>query len=148
MLSRLCLLSALLFTASSSFGQTAEPPVVPGEGGPWGILWGFVFVVVTLATFALVTQGLGALFSSRDKARAARRRAADAAETPPRTHPPAPPEPKPEMEGPDARILAIIAAAIHVTLHEPVRIVSVSEVNRGGWAAEGRRQIFGSHRVR
>jgi len=47
-------------------------------------------------------------------------------------------------------ILAVIAAAIHVTLGREARIVGVTpaRLDDHTWSLEGRRQIFHSHKVR
>ena len=48
------------------------------------------------------------------------------------------------------QIVAAISAAIHTTLRARHRIISVGEIcpNRQAWSAEGRRQVFSSHKVR
>jgi hypothetical protein len=44
--------------------------------------------------------------------------------------------------------LAVVAAAVHSVIGDrPHRVVSVRSTG-AGWAQEGRRQIFSSHRVR
>jgi Na+-transporting methylmalonyl-CoA/oxaloacetate decarboxylase gamma subunit len=57
--------------------------------------------------------------------------------------------------GPPPEIVAAIAAAVHIVVKEPHRIVSIhpqistqAAVNMNAWSAEGRRHIFSSHRVR
>jgi hypothetical protein len=47
-------------------------------------------------------------------------------------------------------VVAIISAAIHTTLKGRHRIISVGQIcpNRQAWSAEGRRQVFSSHKVR
>jgi len=73
-----------------------------------------------------------------------------------RRHPqlePAPvsaPAPAPAVEpGPDATTLAIIAAAIHVTIGGPHRIHAITAADHPvDWAREGRRHHFASHQVR
>ncbi len=47
-------------------------------------------------------------------------------------------------------ILAVIAAAIHVTLGHGVRVIGVTpaRIDDHTWSLEGRRQIFHSHKVR
>jgi hypothetical protein len=46
--------------------------------------------------------------------------------------------------------VAAISAAVHTTLRARLRILSVGQVcpNRQAWSAEGRRQVFDSHKVR
>lgn len=133
------------FLAAPALHAQEVPAPSEATGVPWGILWGFVFVLSVLALFAGLTQGMGMIFVGRDRAAATKRRAEEAAENPRREHAPAK---EAAAGGPPPEILAVIAAAIHVTLHDPVRIVSVRQVPTRNWAAEGRRQIFGSHRVR
>lgn len=50
----------------------------------------------------------------------------------------------------EPEVVAAISAAIHTTLGARHRIISVGEIypNRLAWSAEGRRQVFGSHKVR
>lgn len=47
-------------------------------------------------------------------------------------------------------VVAAISAAIHTTLKGNLRIISVGEIcpNRQAWSAEGRRQVFQSHKFR
>jgi hypothetical protein len=47
-------------------------------------------------------------------------------------------------------LVAAISAAVHTTLRARHRIISVGEIcpNRQAWSAEGRRQVFSSHKVR
>ncbi|MGF1451418.1 MAG: OadG family transporter subunit [Opitutales bacterium] len=144
--------ATLLLSTPWLQAQEAVEPLVEEGDGPWGILWGFVFVVVVLALFAGITQVMGMIFVARDRAEKERRRAEDERESPPRAASTASPEgaspPATQQEGPPPHVLAVIAAAIHTTLHEPVRIVSIRQAPGANWAAEGRRQIAGSHRVR
>jgi len=49
--------------------------------------------------------------------------------------------------GMDPRAVAIIAAAVHATLGQRVRVVSMRPV-QAGWAQEGRRAHFRSHAIR
>jgi hypothetical protein len=46
--------------------------------------------------------------------------------------------------------VAAISAAVHTTLRARLRILSVGQVcpHRQAWSAEGRRQVFSSHKVR
>ena len=126
------------------------------------VVLGFLFVLVVLALLAAVTALIGAFFTrqaAREATRAARSAgeaaekavAAGAAASAPGAGAAAAPEPEPEAEPPVAenpRLLAVVAAAVHTVFGErPHRIVSVRQ-SRTGWAQEGRRQIFSSHRVR
>ncbi|MBK9989446.1 MAG: hypothetical protein IPP19_01610 [Verrucomicrobia bacterium] len=47
-------------------------------------------------------------------------------------------------------VVAAISAAIHTTLGGRNRILSIGQIcpNRQAWSAEGRRQVFSSHKVR
>lgn len=45
-------------------------------------------------------------------------------------------------------LYAIIAAAVHVTFGNSLRIVAVIPLADRDWAREGRRDIFTSHRLR
>jgi len=47
-------------------------------------------------------------------------------------------------------VVAAISAAIHTTLKGNHRIISVGQIcaSRQAWSAEGRRQVFSSHKVR
>ena len=46
--------------------------------------------------------------------------------------------------------VAAISTAVHTTLRSRLRILSVGQVSadRQAWSAEGRRQVFASHKVR
>jgi len=108
------------------------------------ILLGFFFVVIVLATLSLVTSLIGTVF-----------RNAKAPEPEPDLAPAPQIATKPaktdeelifgDHEHPE-HIPAILAAAVHNVLSgKPHRIVNI----RGtGWAEEGRRQIFRSHKFR
>jgi len=59
------------------------------------------------------------------------------------------------VEGEDPALLAVLAAAVAVTLGPKARIVGVSPVQQGqsisaitAWSMEGRREIYLSHRIR
>lgn len=123
---------------------------------------GFTFVMVVLALLAMVTALLGAVFSRAD-AKAAAKSAALAAEAAAKiaamgasaaapaaaATPAAAPASTPEANNQeDPAILAVVAAAVHSVIGDRAhRIVSVRP-GGPGWAQEGRRQIFSSHRVR
>ncbi|MBK1880574.1 OadG family transporter subunit [Pelagicoccus mobilis] len=114
------------------------------------IVGGFVFVVVVLATLSIVTSLIGVLCSRLIKEPTAEQKPA----------PQAAPAAKPAAaatkqvngieadEDIPAHVIALIAAATHVILEgRPQRIVSIRGTTQG-WAQEGRREIFSSHRVR
>lgn len=126
------------------------------------VVIGFLFVMVVLTLIAAVTSGMGFYFVRRaaaDSAKAARlaKEAAEAsakvakssasvaeavAAVPQKLAKPA------EEEEEDPALVAVISAAVHTMLKDrPHRIVSI-RTGGPGWAQEGRRQIFSSHRVR
>jgi Na+-transporting methylmalonyl-CoA/oxaloacetate decarboxylase gamma subunit len=110
---------------------------------------GFSFVMVVLALLALVTAGIGAIFIRFDAAASAKAAAASAkaaAATAKSTSATAAPAVVNEAE--DPALIAVIAAAVHSVIGDRAhRIVSIRQ-GGPGWAQEGRRQIFSSHRVR
>ena len=117
---------------------------------------GFLFVMLVLCALALVTSTIG-FFFARSAAKAASLAAAaalakaEAVERAQRN----PPGPAPtasadasEPVGEDPALLAVIAAAVHCVIGDrPHRVISIRR-DGPGWAQEGRRQIFSSHRVR
>jgi Na+-transporting methylmalonyl-CoA/oxaloacetate decarboxylase gamma subunit len=106
---------------------------------------GFIFVMVVLALLAMVTAALGAIFIRFD-AKAAAKAAAIAAEAA-ALAPTADPEAL-DYDKEDPALVAVIAAAVHSVIGDRAhRIVSIRP-GGPGWAQEGRRQIFSSHRVR
>ena len=118
------------------------------------ILVGFLFVMVVLAVLAAITATIGALFS-RQAAKSARQALALAQQKSETPEPATATEAKPvdstsaETDASlDPHLLAVIAAAVHTVVGaRPHRVISI--VPRGpGWAQEGRRQIFSSHRTR
>jgi Na+-transporting methylmalonyl-CoA/oxaloacetate decarboxylase gamma subunit len=111
---------------------------------------GFLLVVVVLALLAAITSAIGAFFSSQ-AARSAAHAAQAAAE---KTPSPAGASATPVAEAAESvfenspAFFALIAAAVHSVAGDRAhRIVSISSSSEG-WAQEGRRQIFSSHRVR
>ncbi len=113
------------------------------------IVIGFLFVVVVLATLSIVTSVIGVVCAKliKDESEVATKAA-------PAPAPAAEPTPAPRADGIETdgdipeHIIALIATATHVILKgRPQKIVSIR--GRGqGWAQEGRRDIFSSHRVR
>jgi hypothetical protein len=70
---------------------------------------------------------------------------------PPAPGKPAPAEPVPPPEPAlDAGVLAAIAAAVATMVRRPHRIIAVQPESEAqhAWSAEGRREIYHSHRVR
>jgi len=132
--------------------QAASKP--PGAAaGPFEVLVvGFLFVIFVLALLASVTSGLGMLFARGAKAEAAKaRKAAEAAgekDFPAAESPDAGATAEAAAPAGDPAFLAVVAAAVHTVYGDrPHRLVSVRSAG-SGWAQEGRRQIFSSHRVR
>lgn len=128
------------------------------------VVIGFLFVLMVLAILALVTSVMGTLFTKQAAASAAKAAelAAKAAESAAKvaastpvtaagvstagTSTPAPA--KTEESDDDPAIMAVVAAAVHSVIGDRAhRIVSIRS-SGPGWAQEGRRQIFSSHRVR
>ena len=56
----------------------------------------------------------------------------------------------------DAALIAVITAAVHAAIEDPVKILSIRQVNKSqtpesarmAWALEGRRHILSSHKLR
>jgi Na+-transporting methylmalonyl-CoA/oxaloacetate decarboxylase gamma subunit len=121
---------------------------------------GFSFVMVVLALLALVTALIGAIFIRIDVRASAAAAAASAAAAAEAAEALKAATSDPEAldyessvataseSGEDPALVAVIAAAVHTVIGDRAhRIVSIRP--RGpGWAQEGRRQIFSSHRVR
>jgi len=111
---------------------------------------GFLVVMVVLAAIWGLTSLIGQYFIIQNKAQKAKKaqEAADtaahheiaaAAAAAAMTTPATPGGVTPE-------VLAILSAAVQAVIEEPARIVAVNPA--GSWGAEGRRQIFDSHRLR
>jgi Na+-transporting methylmalonyl-CoA/oxaloacetate decarboxylase gamma subunit len=109
------------------------------------VVVGFLFVMVVLSLLSIVTAIIGTFF----KAHATREAAKEAARI-------AALPPVPEVVAPcdllnldsNPAIFAVVAAAVHAVIGDrPHRVVSIRE-GAPGWAQEGRREIFSSHRVR
>lgn len=127
------------------------------------VVVGFAFVMIVLALLALVTASIGAVFRRYDakieaKAETAVAAAVEAAKfaAPASSATPAPassatPTAASQPESSDADdpvLMAVLAAAVHSVIGDRAhRIVSIRP-GGPGWAQEGRRQIFSSHRVR
>lgn len=119
------------------------------------VVVGFLFVVVVLALLSAVTSAMGAFFAKQAANSAAK--AADAAKAAAESISADRPQaglssPVPACESSqtedEAEMMAVIAAAVHTVIGDrPHRVVSVRSAGPG-WAQEGRRQIFSSHRVR
>ena len=130
-------LSIIIATAEGGIGGSSEVQAVPL------VVLGFLFVVLILSLLATVTSIMGYLFARRAviaaEENAARIEAEAAA---PNTSRAAGREVATED---DPVIQAVIAAAIHSVIgNGRGRIVSIRSSSGGGWAQEGRRQIFSS----
>lgn len=110
------------------------------------VVVGFLFVMVVLSLLAMVTSFIGAIFS-RQAAKDAEKAAAYLAANPPVPAPVVPPTHDRLSIDEDPAFVAVLAAAIHSVIGDrPHRVVSIRP-GAPGWAEEGRREIFSSHRV-
>mgnify|MGYP005846547213 CR=1 FL=1 len=144
-----------LFHSPIQLAQTAAPLEAPTTSSV--VIVGFLFVVLVLALLAAVTAAIGAFFiksAAREAAKAtesAEKAAKASAEgsSHQSTTDSAPAASVGSSEaGDDPALLAVIAAAVHTIMGDRAhRVVSVRSAGPG-WAQEGRRQIFSSHRVR
>ncbi|HKK78251.1 MAG TPA: OadG family transporter subunit [Phaeodactylibacter sp.] len=127
----------------------------PGAGGVVAV--GFLFVIVVLALLASVTSAMGAWFTKQAAKSAAKAAAAAqaTAEASAKSSSESPASGSSAVgssasadEGDEPALMAVIAAAVHSAIGDrPHRVVSIRSAGPG-WAQEGRRQIFSSHRVR
>ncbi|HAY99231.1 MAG TPA: hypothetical protein DCY38_00355 [Opitutae bacterium] len=149
----------LAFYTTLAQVSAAAPPDLPSTANV--VFVGFLFVMIVLALLATITSAIGAVFirqAAREAAKAAvaAQKAAESARSVPAplagTFSPAV-DPGSGTSGEsagadDSTILAVVAAAVHTVIGDrPHRVVSVRSTGPG-WAQEGRRQIFSSHRVR
>ena len=103
------------------------------------VITGFLFVVIVLTLLATMTWLGGRFFARQDSLKPPLSKKTVKA-------PKASPSPAPEVE--DGHIAAVITAAIHLSLQDQkFRVRSIRRM-APGWAQEGRRQIFSSHRLR
>lgn len=110
-------------------------------------LSGLVVVFLVLGSIWFLLEILGKIFALRAKSAAA------ATKTTTIVCPGAPASATPSPTTPAGsvapEIVALIAAAVHLTVGAGHRIVAISPVpHNAHWAMEGRRQIFASHRPR
>lgn len=112
------------------------------------VLVGFSFVILVLALLALITAAMGSLFN-KQSIRVANRTTKAAAVAAPVVTESSPVVAPSDSTNPDSPVVAaVIAAAVHMVMGDrPHRVVSIRS-SGPGWAQEGRRQIFSSHRVR
>ena len=150
-----------VFHSSIQLAQAAAPLEAPTTSSV--VIVGFLFVVLVLALLAAVTSAIGAVFiksAARDAAKAAQAaEKATEASVKGSSHQPATTGGSATGSGSaaapgssgideDPAVLAVIAAAVHTIMGDRAhRVVSVRSAGPG-WAQEGRRQIFSSHRVR
>ncbi|WP_269522299.1 OadG family transporter subunit [Coraliomargarita parva] len=112
------------------------------------VVVGFCFVLGVLAVFTTLTSVIGSIFA-RSAANAAKKaqQAAEANAAAAQAAAPAP-VPAAAAEEDETVLFAVIAAAVHSVYGDRAhRVVSIHSAGPG-WAQEGRRQIFSSHRVR
>jgi Na+-transporting methylmalonyl-CoA/oxaloacetate decarboxylase gamma subunit len=121
----------------------AKPTVL--ENGSF-IVIGFLFVLTVLTTLSIVTSLIGVLCTRLIKEPESKKSTAPA--------PAAPAKAAPRADGIETdedipeHVIALIATATHVALKgRAQKIVSIKGSGQG-WAQEGRREIFSSHRVR
>ena len=101
---------------------------------------------ISIQTALLVILGIGLLFAVKSLAKLHRR-----VDTLAATASSKGPQPAAATTGTiPPEILAVITAAVFETLGSDLRIVSISSAQQGNsnWSQEGRRQIFGSRKVR
>lgn len=126
-----------------------------GQGPGGVVVVGFLFVVLVLAVLASVTAAMGAWFtkqaaSSAAKAAEAAKSTAEALSNSNASDPGSATASsnQPAKGEEDPAFVAVIAASVHTVIGDrPHRVVSIRSAGPG-WAQEGRRQIFSSHRVR
>ena len=116
------------------------------------VVVGFIFVMVVLAALSAVTTIIGVCFmrqAAADVAKVAAAAERAAAQVPPLVLTPSPvaPQEAPAEDGKPV-VVAVIAAAVHAVVGERAHHIVSIRPAAGGWAQEGRRQIFSSHRVR
>jgi len=125
----------------------------PSAGGV--VVVGFLFVLIVLTMLAAVTFLMGAWFTkqaagSAAKAAEAAKAAAEAASKhgPAESTSAASEARAGSGDDEDPALIAVIAAVVHTVIGDRLhRVVSIRSAGPG-WAQEGRRQIFSSHRVR
>lgn len=113
------------------------------------IIVGFLFVIIVLGILALLTVVVGKLIQQFNRAKETAPVATAPASSPSSSAPESAESIPSDGDDIPAHVLALIAAATHVILEgRPQRIVGVRRVGNVGWAQEGRREIFSSHRIR
>jgi Na+-transporting methylmalonyl-CoA/oxaloacetate decarboxylase gamma subunit len=125
------------------------------SSNPVGIvIVGFLFAITVLTVLSSVTAVMGTIFNKQavKSAERAAKAAQAAAESSAASKIPADGDSgvaaAAEKIEDEPVLAAVIAAAVHTAIGDrPHRVVSVRSAGPG-WAQEGRRQIFSSHRVR
>jgi len=163
-----------MFLTHTVIAQIDSSHAAAGSSTTSIVVVGFLFVMVVLTALTAVTSALGAFFtrqaareaaksaaaalktaealakqassqtgaSSASQSATAGTTAATATDDPTSTNQAGGDDPH------DPALIAVIAAAVHSVIGDKAhRIVSVRSAGPG-WAQEGRRQIFSSHRVR
>lgn len=112
------------------------------------VVTGFLFVLCVLTFLSIVTSFVGVICSRLIKEPTPASEKELKPEAIKSTVSPEPQKESTEDEEIPERILALIGIAAHVMLEgRPQKIVSIRGTSQG-WAREGRREIFSSHRVR
>lgn len=126
------------------FAAVAEPlPAASGNGiSPLLVLVGLGVVWYYLHRIA---GGLDRIGNRLARAAPAPSASAAAAVAPPPVRAAVPVE-----QAIPSETVAVIAAAVHAALGQPVRIVAIADTGDSlrTWSMEGRRQIFASHQIR
>ncbi|MGJ8640363.1 MAG: OadG family transporter subunit [Opitutaceae bacterium] len=157
-----------MFLTHTILAQIDSTHAAAGSSTTSIVVVGFLFVMVVLTALTAVTSALGAYFSRQTakeaaKSAAAALKAAEAFANKATAQPVAIEQPSTVAtqqaaipstaqadteDEDDPAFIAVIAAAVHSVIGDRAhRIVSVRSAGPG-WAQEGRRQIFSSHRVR
>lgn len=109
-----------------------------------GYLSGFLITMLTLVAMWLITASIGQYFVRLEK----RSQVVNVPQKPKEVAASPSPSPAPAEQSMSPQLIAVVAAAVHVTLGKvPHQIVSIKPADPS-WSREGRRQIFDSHRVR
>lgn len=106
---------------------------------------GFTFVLVVLLILTGATTLIGKIAARPAPTPRPEQKTAETGETASES---AAPQPSPATSGIDPKVLAAISAAIRYAVGKrPHRVLAI-RTSSPGWAQEGRRQIFSSHRLR
>jgi hypothetical protein len=138
-----------VFKSAFLFAETSSSVAIGGVSLSTGLL---VVAIAALLVLARLVADLRARVTSLENSNAPASPGASlpaSAATAAASSTPARP-PSAQVDAVPPEILAVIAAAIHVTLGREARIVGVTpaRIDDHTWSLEGRRQIFHSHKVR